>query len=159
MFGRFRNDCKNSLNSRSRGVGMQRPIAYTIVRKTFLDAMIGNVSTVLEKTAVITASSQIYSRHFARSADHFNDPHKAYAIIEQVRGAQLPTSWRPGLWPRLAAKRTERAISQLRLKLMAARSTDEVREPPRPDLHDGADPLDNPWGEHAKDQVTRDGRP
>jgi len=54
--------------------------------ETFLDAMIGNVSTVLEKTAIITASSQIYSRHFALIADHFNDPQKAYAIIEQVRG-------------------------------------------------------------------------
>ena len=54
--------------------------------EAFLDAMIGKVSTVLEKTAVITASSQIYSRHFALIAEHFNDPQKAYAIIEQVRG-------------------------------------------------------------------------
>ncbi len=52
--------------------------------EAFLDAMIGNVSTVLEKTAVITASSQIYSRHFALIAEHFNNPQKAYAIIEQV---------------------------------------------------------------------------
>ena len=44
--------------------------------EAFLDAMIGNASTVLEKTAVITASSQIYSRHFALIAEHFNDPQR-----------------------------------------------------------------------------------
>src|SRR4029077_20995103 len=93
----------------------------------FLDAMIGNVSTVLEKTAVITASSQIYSRHFALIADHFNDPHKAYAIIEQARGRAAADLLADGSVTPLAAKRTERAISQLRLKLMVARSTDEVR--------------------------------
>jgi CHAT domain-containing protein len=95
--------------------------------ETFLDAMIGNASTGLEKTAVITASSQIYSRHFALIADHFNDPHKAYAIIEQVRGRAAADLLAAGSVAPLAAKRTERAISQLRLKLMAARSTDEVR--------------------------------
>jgi len=95
--------------------------------ETFLDAMIGNVSAVLEKTAVITASSQIYSRHFALMADHFNDPLKAYAIIEQVRGRAAADLLAAGSMAPLAAKRTERTISQLRLKLMAARSTDEVR--------------------------------
>ena len=95
--------------------------------ETFLDAMIGNVSTVLEKTAVITASSQIYSRHFALVADHFNDPHKAYAIIEQARGRAAADLLAAGFVAPLAAKRTERVISQLRLKLIAARSTDEVR--------------------------------
>jgi len=54
--------------------------------EVFLDSMIGKVSTALEKTAVITASSQIYSQHFALIAEQFNDPQKAYAIIEQVRG-------------------------------------------------------------------------
>ena len=89
--------------------------------------MIGNASNVLEKTAVITASSEIYSRHFALIADHFNDPRKAYAIIEQVRGRAAADLLAAGSVAPLAAKRTERAISQLRLKLMAARSTDEVR--------------------------------
>jgi CHAT domain-containing protein len=95
--------------------------------ETFLDAMIGNVSTVLEKTAIVAASSQIYSRHFALIADHFNDPQKAYAIIEQVRGRTAADLLAAGSVAPLEAKRTERAISQLRLKLMAARSTDEVR--------------------------------
>ena len=42
-------------------------------------------------------------------------------------GAQLPISWRQGCGPLAGAKPTERTISELRLKLMAARSTDEVR--------------------------------
>src|SRR5712691_5262458 len=54
--------------------------------EAFLDSMIGKVSTALEKTAVITASSQIYSQHFALIAEQFDDPPRAYAIIEQVRG-------------------------------------------------------------------------
>ena len=52
----------------------------------FVDALIGNYSSVLEKTAMIKASSELYSQHFALVADRFNDPAKAYSIIEQVRG-------------------------------------------------------------------------
>ena len=52
----------------------------------FVDALIGNYSSVLEKTALIKASSELYSQHFALIADRFNDPRKAYSIIEQVRG-------------------------------------------------------------------------
>ena len=95
--------------------------------EAFLDAIIGNVSTVLEKTAVITASSQIYSQHFAMIAEKFNDPQKAYTIIEQVRGRVAADLLAAGSMAPAGAKRVERAISRLRLKLMAARSTDEVR--------------------------------
>jgi len=95
--------------------------------EAFLDSMIGQVSTALEKTAVITASSQIYSQHFALIAEQFNDPQKAYAIIEQVRGRVAADLLVAGSVAPLAAKKTERTISQLRLNLMTARSTDEVR--------------------------------
>lgn len=95
--------------------------------EAFLDSMIGNVSTALEKTAVITASSQIYSQHFALIAERFNDPQKAYAIIEQVRGRVAADLLAAGSVVPANAKSAERAISQLRLKLMGARSTDEVR--------------------------------
>jgi CHAT domain-containing protein len=95
--------------------------------EAFLDALIGNVTTVLEKTAIITASSQIYSQHFALIAEHFNNPHKAYAIIEQVRGRASADLLAAGSAAPSPAKKTEREISQLRLKLMAARSADEVR--------------------------------
>lgn len=94
--------------------------------EAFLDSTIGNVSTVLEKTAVITASSQIYSQHFALIANRFSDPRKAYSIIEQVRGrAEADLLSKPPA--STGTKTAQRAVSQLRLKLAAARSTDEVR--------------------------------
>ena len=60
-------------------------------------------------------------------AEKFNDPQKAYTIIEQVRGRVAADLLAAGSMAPAGAKRVERAISQLRLKLMAARSTDEVR--------------------------------
>ena len=94
--------------------------------EAFVDSMIGNVSTVLDKTALIRASSQIYSQHFALIAEQFNDPDKAYAIIEQVRGRVAADLLRAGSIAPSDANRTERTISQLRLKLMTARSTADV---------------------------------
>lgn len=95
--------------------------------EAFIDSLIGKATTVLEKTAVITASGQIYSEHFSLVADRFSDPKKAYAIIEGVRGRVATDLLVAGATSSAAAKSTERAISQLRLKLMAARSTDQVR--------------------------------
>ena len=94
--------------------------------ETFLDSMIGNSSTVIEKTAVITTSGQIYSKHFALIANHFNDPRRAYNIIEQVRGRAAADLLEAGLSATPRARIVEREISQLRLKLMAAKSIDEV---------------------------------
>ena len=105
--------------------------------EAFLDSMIGSGSTLLEQTAVITASSQIYSQHFALIANHFNDPRKAYNIIEQVRGRAAAQLLASGLATPSRANASERAISRLRLKLMAARSTDEVLQPPRSNLFEG----------------------
>ncbi len=95
--------------------------------EALVDAMIGKSTTVLEKTAIITAASQIYSEHFSLVADRFKDPKKAYAIVEQVRGRVAADLLISGVTATPAAKSTERAISQLRLKLMAARSTEQVR--------------------------------
>src|SRR5216684_2796844 len=126
MFGPFHFACKHSLNFRLPDAGLQRQIAYDRA-EAFLDSMIGKVSTALEKTAVITASSQIYSQHFALIAEQFNDPQKAYTIIERVRGRVAADLLAAGSVASSAAKKTERTISQLRLNLMTARSTDEVR--------------------------------
>ena len=52
----------------------------------FVDSSIGDLSGVLDKTALIKASSELYSQHFCLVAQHFNDPAKAFSIIEQVRG-------------------------------------------------------------------------
>jgi len=95
--------------------------------ETFLDAMIGSVSTVMDKTAIITASSQIYAQHFALVAQRFDDPVKAYSIIEQVRGRVASDLLASGTVSTPEAKGVERAISQLRLKLMSTRSTNELR--------------------------------
>ncbi len=94
--------------------------------EAFLDSLIGNASTLDERTAVITASSQIYEQHFALIANHFDDPRKAYDIIEQVRGRAAADLLASGMTTPSAAKTTERTISRLRLKLMAARSTNDV---------------------------------
>lgn len=93
----------------------------------FIDAMIGNASAVLEKTALIKASSEIYGQHFALVAGRFNDPARAYSIIEQVRGRIATDLLLAGSISSDEARRAERAISRLRLKLIGARSTDEIR--------------------------------
>jgi CHAT domain-containing protein len=94
--------------------------------EAFLDSLIGNASTLLEQTAVITASSQIYSQHFALISDRFNNPQKAYTIIEQVRGRAAADLLASRMTTPSAAKTIERAVSRLRLKLMAAQSTHDV---------------------------------
>jgi CHAT domain-containing protein len=95
--------------------------------EAFIDSLIGRASTALEKTAFVTASSQIYSQHFSLVADHFNDPGKAYAVIEQVRGRVSADLLAAGSTSTPNARDTEREISRLQLKLMAARSNAEVR--------------------------------
>ena len=94
----------------------------------FVDALIGNYSSVMEKTALITASSELYSQHFALVADRFNDAPKAYSIIEQVRGRVTTDLLMAGAVAPVQARKDQRAISQLRLKLASARSTAEVRQ-------------------------------
>jgi CHAT domain-containing protein len=88
--------------------------------------LVGGYSSVLEKTALITASSEIYSRHFSLVADRFNDPARAYSIIEQVRGRAATDLLMAGAVTTDEARKAERAIAQLRLKLMSARSTDDL---------------------------------
>ena len=93
----------------------------------FVDSTIGNLSGVLDKTALIKASSELYSQHFCLVAQHFNDPAKAFSIIEQVRGRVTTDLLMAGSVTPAEARKEERTISQLQLKLMAARSTAEVR--------------------------------
>lgn len=76
---------------------------------------------------MIKASSDIYARHFALASDHFNDAVKAYEIVEQVRGRIAVDLLISGSRTAPLAHQTERAIAQLRLKLMGARSNNEVR--------------------------------
>jgi hypothetical protein len=54
----------------------------------FIDSLMGNFTSILEKTALIRASSETYSQHFAL-AERLGDPAKAYPIVKPVPG---PTS-------------------------------------------------------------------
>jgi tetratricopeptide (TPR) repeat protein len=90
-----------------------------------VDALIGDYSSVLEKTAVIKASSELYTQHFALLADRFNDPAKAYSVIEQVRGRVTADLLMAGAVAPEQARKDQRSISELRLKLAVARSTSE----------------------------------
>jgi CHAT domain-containing protein len=93
-----------------------------------IDGLIGNYSSVLQKTALIKASSELYSDYFALAAEHLNDPHKGYSIIEQVRGRVTTDLLSAGAVAPEEAKRDQHAISELRLRLAVARSTGEIRE-------------------------------
>lgn len=95
--------------------------------EAFIDSSIAGVSGVLDKTAFIKASSLLYTEHFSLIAQHFNDPTKAFSIIEQVRGRVESDLLMAGSRTPKGAERNERELSALRLKLMSARSTSEVR--------------------------------
>ncbi len=93
----------------------------------FVDSMLGNVSAILDKTALITASSAIYADHFSLVVDRLHNSRKAYSILEQVRGRVAADLLRAGSIATADAKKEEHSLSQLRLRLMSARSNDEVR--------------------------------
>jgi hypothetical protein len=60
-------------------------------------------------------------------AGKFKDPAKAYAIIEQVRGRVAADLLASGSIRQSQKDATDREISQLKLKLMAAKSTQDVQ--------------------------------
>jgi CHAT domain-containing protein len=93
----------------------------------FIDSSIGSLSGVLDKTALIKSSSEMYSQHFCLIAEHFNEPAKAFSIIEQVRGRVTTDLLMAGAATSQTARTDERTISRLQLKLMSARSTVQVR--------------------------------
>jgi tetratricopeptide (TPR) repeat protein len=92
----------------------------------FIDSLIGNYSTVLEKAALLTASSELYSQHFTLVAERFHDVAKAYHIVEQVRGRATTDLLMAGSVASEEAKKAELTVAQLRLKLMATHSANEV---------------------------------
>ena len=95
--------------------------------EAFIDSVIGQSSTALAKTAAIRASSEIFTQHFALAA-RMNDPPKAYSIIEHVRGRVAADLLAAGSVAQPESAAIEHAVSQLRLKLMAARSIEDVRK-------------------------------
>ena len=95
--------------------------------EAFVDGMIGNYSGIFEKTALIRASSELYARHFSLIAEHFRDPARAYAVVEQVRGRVLTDLLRAGATTSDQARRNEHTLSELRLRLMETHSGSEMR--------------------------------
>jgi hypothetical protein len=64
-----------------------------------IDGLLGRYSGVAEKTALIKASSELYTQHFSLIADRLHEPAKAYGIVEQVRGS-WPLFQTPGCFRR-----------------------------------------------------------
>lgn len=95
--------------------------------EAFIDSSVAGVSGVLDKTAFIKASSLLYTEHFSLIAQHFNNPAKAFSIIEQVRGRVESDLLIAGSRAPKEAEQNERELSELRLKLMSARTTAGVR--------------------------------
>lgn len=93
----------------------------------FVDSLVGSYTSVLEKTAVTTAASDLYAEHFALVARHFHQLPKAYAIVEQIRGRILADLLMSGSTRSAAAANTEQAIARLRIKLLAPNSPHNVQ--------------------------------
>lgn len=85
----------------------------------FVDSLVGNYTSVLEKTAVLTAASDIYAEHFSLVAGQLHQLPRAYAIVEQVRGRILADLLLSGSTRSSDAANEERAIARLRIKLLA----------------------------------------
>lgn len=93
----------------------------------FVDSLIGNSTSVLEKTAVLTAASDIYAEHFSLAAGKLHQIQKAYSIIEQVRGRILTDLLMSGSARSAVAANEERTVARLRIKLLAPNSVRDVQ--------------------------------
>src|SRR5436309_43555 len=63
-----------------------------------LDTMIGNVTSAAGKIGLVSSMSNIYTEHFALTADKLKDTTKAFSVLEHARGrvtAELLTSGAP----------------------------------------------------------------
>ncbi len=94
----------------------------------FFDSLVGNYSSVLEKTAALNAASEIYAEHFSLVAQRFHETAKAYSIVEQVRGRILADLLTSGSARSADAANVEKTIARLRLKLMTRSSPREVQQ-------------------------------
>ncbi|MGH9619152.1 MAG: hypothetical protein ACRD45_05475, partial [Bryobacteraceae bacterium] len=81
---------------------------------------------MLEKTAFIKASSSLYTEHFALVASRLHNPVKAYDIVEQVRGRVAADLLMSGSVSPQKAEDIEHRISLLQLRMMSAKSAQEM---------------------------------
>ena len=94
----------------------------------FVDSGLANAPSVLEKTALIKASGDLFPEHFALVASHLRDSAKAYAVIEQVRGRVTTDLLMSGSATSQKAKAIERSIAALQLKMMTAKTVADVNK-------------------------------
>jgi CHAT domain-containing protein len=92
------------------------------------DMLVGRAKSASGKTALITGASDLYAKHFALLADHFSDPAKAFAVIEQARGRVMTDLLLSGAKTSPESVRTENEISRLRLRLTAAQSDRQIQQ-------------------------------
>ena len=94
----------------------------------FVDALLGRYSGVLEKTALVKVSSELYTDHFSLLADRLHNPSKAYEVVEQVRGRVMTDLLLAGSVTSHEGRDEQRALSALQLKLMSVHSAAEARK-------------------------------
>ena len=94
----------------------------------FVDTNIGNESAVLDKTAWIKSVSDMYVAHFSLIAEHLHNPAKGYSVVEQVRGRIMTDLLLGGSEAPVEARENEKAMSRLRLRMMARNSTAEIQK-------------------------------
>lgn len=92
----------------------------------FIDSALADSPSVLEKTALIKASSSLYTEHFALVASQLHNPVKAYDIVEQVRGRVAADLLMSGSVSPQKAEAIEHRISLLQLQMMSAKSAQEM---------------------------------
>lgn len=92
----------------------------------FVDSGLANSSSILEKTSLIKASGSLYPEHFALLVSRLNNPAKAYAIVEDVRGRVAADLLMSGSLHSASAKRIEHKISGLQLQMMSAESISDM---------------------------------
>jgi CHAT domain-containing protein len=94
----------------------------------FVDTMVGSVSRVATKAALITATSEIFSEHFSLLADDLTNISKAYEVVERARGAATTDLLRTGARPNTAYDRqVDRQIAKLRLDLLDTRNSAQIK--------------------------------
>ena len=110
--------------------GKYREASATYDRASdILDTMIGNVTSAAGKIGLISSMSNIYTEHFALTADKLKDTTKAFSVLEHARGrvtAELLTSGTPPDSPQEVE--VEKRISRLNLELANAKSAEQVHQ-------------------------------
>jgi CHAT domain-containing protein/tetratricopeptide (TPR) repeat protein len=95
----------------------------------FVEAMLAGDPNASGKSGLIMVMSDIYTGHFALLADHFHNASRAYSVLERARGRiTLDVLSKATETDRDKAAAVEHQISQLHLKLIAAKSAAQVRQ-------------------------------